>query len=305
MNEVYPLSELPQTDYVSICGADDGAINPVWEQWAAREYLHVVPIVIPNSKHSDIIYYVREVVEAATRRLHPNHSPLPGPAPEPLNLSAGADTGPAQPGVEVESSKQRLGYPVWQIVSLLISGLAPVLTYFVISPHVASDVAALAISWFIPVLWTLISSLWQRRLNVLGMLAGAAYGIALGFRFSPALDPAAPRGSCHLDGLVFVGSVAIGRPILLIIARRVAQNSRQQSSINRRLEGPGVRQTMTRLTLYIGAVALVDATLQAALALSLPTGSFLIATSLVHIAVVAGAVALALLVVWLRMRNAV
>ena len=48
MSEVCPLSALPQTEYVYICGADDDAINPAWEQWAAREYLHVDPIVIPE-----------------------------------------------------------------------------------------------------------------------------------------------------------------------------------------------------------------------------------------------------------------
>ena len=36
---------------------------------------------------------------------------------------------------------------------------------------------------------------------------------------------------------------------------------------------------MTRLTLYIGSVALVDATIQAALALSLSTSAFLVATT--------------------------
>jgi small-conductance mechanosensitive channel len=108
-----------------------------------------------------------------------------------------------------------------------------------------------------------------------------------------------------LVGLVFLGSVAIGRPLLLIIARRVAANSGQQAAIRRRIEGPGVRQTMTRLTLYIGIVALVDALLQAALALYLPTSSFLVATTVVHIAVVACAVALALLVIWLRLRSTV
>jgi len=43
----------------------------------------------------------------------------------------------------------------------------------------------------------------------------------------------------------------------------------------------------------------------AGLALSLPTSTFLVATTAVHIAVVAGAVALALLVTGLRLRNAI
>src|SRR5579871_885725 len=309
MSEVCPLSELPQTEYVYICGSDDDAINPAWEQWAAREYLHVDPIVIPGAKHSDIIYYAREVVDAATRGLTPTNPPLPGPAPEPLNLPPGAAASPAQPGVTAPAARQPLGNPGWQAASLIISGLAPILCYFLLRPKVGNDVAALAIAWFIPVLWTLISSLWRRRLNVLGMLGVAAYGITLGISIFTGAG-ALPLKLHHalvggVVGLVFLGSVAIDRPILLIIARRVANNSRQQATINRRLESPGVQQSMTRLTQYIGAVALVDATLQAALALSLPTSSFLVATALVHIVVIAGAVALAFLVVMLRMRNAI
>ena len=306
MREVCPLSALPQTDYVYICGADDDAISPVWEQSAAREYLHVDPVVIPGAQHSDIIYYVREVVDAATRGLTPTHPPLPGPAPEPLAPPPDLTPGVA-PGAAAGTSTPQLGNPVWQAVSLFISGLAPVLSYFLIRPHVASDVEGLAIAWFIPVLWTLITSLWRRRLNTMGMLGLAAYGIALGISIFTGAG-SLPLKLHHavvggLVGLVFLGSVAIRKPILLIIARRVANNSRQRAAINRRLEGPGVRQTMTRLTQYIGIVALVDAVIQTALALSLSTSSFLIATVIVHIGVVIGAVALALLVVSLRMRN--
>ena len=309
MHEVCPLSELPQTEYVYICGADDDAINPAWEQWAAREYLHVEPIVIPNAKHADIVHYVRDVVDAATCGLTPTQPPLPGPAPEPLNGPPGAATSPAAPGGAAGVATHRLGNPAWQISSLLISGLAPVVSYVVVRPQVDSDVAALAIAWFIPVLWTLISSLWRRRLNVLGMVGVATYGLTLGISIFTTAG-ALPLKLHHalvggVVGLVFLGSVAVGRPILLLVARRVADNSRRQAAINRQLEGPGVRQSMTRLTQYIGVVALIDATLQAVLALSLPTSTFLVATTVVHIVVVAGAVALALLLIALRLRNAV
>ena len=218
-------------------------------------------------------------------------------------------SGAAQPGVATGISKQQLGNPAWAIISLLIGGLAPVLCYFVVRPYVASDVTALAIAWFIPVLWMLISSLWRRRFNMFGIHGVVVYGIALSISIFTS-SGSLPLNLHHavvagLVGLVFLGSVAVGRPILLIVARRVARNSSRQAAINRRLEGRGVRQTMTRLTQYIGVVALVDAVLQADLALSLPTSSYVVATSIVHMAVVAGAVALALVVMWLRLRNAV
>jgi|SRR5579859_1268242 len=308
MSEVCPLSELPETEYVYICGADDDAINPAWEQWAAREFLHVDPVVIPGAKHSDIVYFVREVVDAATHGLTATNPPLPGPAPELLNALPDTATSPTQPGVAAGASTGRLGNPVWHLVSLLISGLAPILSYFLIRPRVADDVSALAVAWFIPVLWTLVSSLWRRRLNMVGMLGVAAYGIAL------AISVLSGAGSLPLKlhhavvagllGLVFLGSAAIGRPILLIIARRVA-NSRHQASLSRRIESPDLRKSLMRVTQYIGLIALVDSILQAVLALSLPTSSFVVATTVVHIGVVAGAAALALLVIWLRLESTI
>lgn len=70
MTEVCPLTELPKVEYVYICGEKDDAIRPRWEQWAAREYLHVEPVVVKGAGHANIVLgYVGEVVEAATNGL--------------------------------------------------------------------------------------------------------------------------------------------------------------------------------------------------------------------------------------------
>ena len=70
MNEVCPLTELPKVEYVYICGEKDDAIRPQWEQWAAREYLHVEPVVIKGAGHATIILdQVGEVVDAALKGL--------------------------------------------------------------------------------------------------------------------------------------------------------------------------------------------------------------------------------------------
>jgi hypothetical protein len=45
----------------------------------------------------------------------------------------------------------KLGY---QLASLAISHLAPLIMYFAIRSHVESDTQALALAWFIPVVWT-------------------------------------------------------------------------------------------------------------------------------------------------------
>ena len=69
MLEVCPLKELPRVEYVYICGEKDDAIQPEWEQSIAREYLHVEPVVVKGARHSNIVYYVKDVADAATKGL--------------------------------------------------------------------------------------------------------------------------------------------------------------------------------------------------------------------------------------------
>jgi hypothetical protein len=70
MAEVCPLKELPKVEYVYIYGEKDDAIRPEWEQWAAREYLHVEPVAVKEAGHADIVFnHVKEVVDAATKGL--------------------------------------------------------------------------------------------------------------------------------------------------------------------------------------------------------------------------------------------
>jgi hypothetical protein len=70
MSEVCPLKELPKVEYVYVCGEKDDAIRPEWEQWAAREYLHVEPVVVKGAGHANIVWkYAKEIVDAATKGL--------------------------------------------------------------------------------------------------------------------------------------------------------------------------------------------------------------------------------------------
>jgi hypothetical protein len=70
MAEVCPLKELPKVEYVYVCGEKDGSIRPEWEQRAAREQLHVEPVVVKGAGHVNImVKYANEVVDAATKGL--------------------------------------------------------------------------------------------------------------------------------------------------------------------------------------------------------------------------------------------
>lgn len=298
MNEVSPLTALPKVEYVYICGENDDSIRPEWEQWAAREYLHVEPVVVKRASHASIVLppHASQVVAAATQGLQANEAPTAereaqhSATPE----STTPDIAPPQRGRQ------------WNwLTSLPISGLAPLIVYFFIRPHVTSDTEALALAWLIPVVWTLGSSLWLRRLNVLGLLGVVTYGIAL------AVSIAFGAGALPLKlhralvggavGLVCLGSVAMGRPIFLVLLRLRFQHTEQGPLVEAAYLGnPRVVKRITNLTLLVGVAALADAVLQTVLAIALSTSAFLIATTAIHVGTIV-AIALGLLIA-LRVR---
>jgi len=70
MSEVCPLKKMPTVEYVYVCGEKDDSVQPAWEQRAAREYLHVEPVVVKGAGHGNIVTkYTKEVVDAATKGL--------------------------------------------------------------------------------------------------------------------------------------------------------------------------------------------------------------------------------------------
>jgi pimeloyl-ACP methyl ester carboxylesterase len=70
LSEVCPLKELPQVEYVYICGEKDDAIRPEGDRYVAREFLHVEPVVIEGAGHANIVLkYAGEVADAATKGL--------------------------------------------------------------------------------------------------------------------------------------------------------------------------------------------------------------------------------------------
>jgi hypothetical protein len=181
-----------------------------------------------------------------------------------------------------------------QIVRLAISGLSPLIMYFVIRPHMGNDTQALALAWFIPVVWTLGSSLWQRRLEVFGLLGVAAYGITLAISIIFGAG-ALPLKLHHAllggaVGLVCLISYAMKKPVFVLLARRLTKNTAQASQMEGALANPAVVRRMSTITLMIGIACLANAALQTALAILLSTGAFLLASTAVHVATLVGIV---------------
>ncbi len=201
----------------------------------------------------------------------------------------------------VTQQNGKLGY---QLVRLAISGLSPLIVYFVIRPHVANDTEALAIAWFIPVVWTLGSSLWQRRLEVFGLLGIAAYGITLAISIIFGVG-ALPLKLHHAllggaVGLVCLISYAMGKPLFVLLTRRSTKKSANASQIEGALADPAVVRRISTMTLIIGIASLADAALQTAFALLLSTSAFLIATTAIHVAALVGIVLGVFVVIWVK-----
>ena len=282
MHEVYSLDHLPEVEYVYVAAEDDEAIRPEWEQRAAREYLHVEPVVVAGAGHSDIVRgYVSQVVDAALL--------------QPREQSSGARPRPVR--------RRKRSF----ILSSVMSHFVPLLTYFVVRHHVSSDTEALAIAWFIPLVWTLGSSAWYRRLDLFGLLGIAFYGIALFISVYFGLG-ALPLKLHHaavrvVVGLAFLISVAVGRPALILLARIVTKAAGGDAP------APAVADPRSKtgralrfMTLVVGVTCLADAALQTALALTLSTAGFLVATVVVHVVTVVSFVSGGLLYLHFRPR---
>jgi hypothetical protein len=195
----------------------------------------------------------------------------------------------------------KLGF---QLATVLIGGLAPLILYFALRSSVASDTEALAIAWFVPVLLTLIRSLLLRRLDTFGMIGVVAYGVTLSIAIVFGVG-ALPLKLHHalvgmVIGLVCLISVAIGKPIFMVIAQRRAQQTYTAAQIDIALANPLTVRRVTWLTVLVGSASLANAVLQTVLALSLSTGSFLVATTIIHFATIV-AIALSVFVfVWIQ-----
>ena len=201
---------------------------------------------------------------------------------------------------------QQQGKQWYQWASVAISGIVPLITYFAIRSHVANDTEALALAWFIPVAWTLGSSLWLRRLNLFGLVGVTIYGITLGiaifFNAGPLplkLHHAVVAG---IIGLVFLGSLARGKPLILVLARFRVKNTKYAGQFEKAIANPRFVKNFSIVTLVIGVVALADAVLQTALALLLSTSAFLVATTGIHVGIIVVTAAGMIVFFWIRSR---
>jgi hypothetical protein len=164
---------------------------------------------------------------------------------------------------------------------LLVNVVLPVLVYDWAKPAYG-EMGALLASSAPPLLWSVVEFARHRRVDALSMLVLAGIVLSLlafvgggGVRVLQLREKLVTA----LIGLIFLGSVAIGRPLIYQLAR--AGLARRSASELAEFEGlRGNRffeRTMTLMTLVWGFGLLGEAALSAVLVFVLPVRTFLIA----------------------------
>jgi len=179
----------------------------------------------------------------------------------------------------------------------------PILIYDRVAPH-SGDVVALMASSLPPLLWSLAEFIRRRRVDALSVLVLAGIGLSLlamlGGGSAKFLQLRENLVSA-LIGLVFLGSAAIGRPLIYQLARAgLARKSPDEvAAFEAKRDTPRFRRTMTTMTLVWGVGLLLSSALACGLVFALNIHDYMIASPFVGYGSMG---ALGLWTVWYRRR---
>ncbi len=171
--------------------------------------------------------------------------------------------------------------------------LLPLAAYLVIRAVIGSATGALAITEAGPAAWLVFVAITRRRVEPIAVISTLTVAIALAAYALSGGDPLAlklRRGAVTgTFGVAALASLALRRPLLLLVAEHAAKANPELAA---RLADPARRRGVTILTAIIGVTFALDGATQIALALTVPTGSFVADSTAVRILVLGtGAVA--------------
>ena len=174
-------------------------------------------------------------------------------------------------------------------VRLFAGVVLPLVAYLIIRALTGSTVGALAITDDVPSAWLVAVGIARRRVDPIAvisattvMIALAAYALTGGDPLAIKLRRGVVTGTIGVAGLA---SVALGRPLLLLVAENVTRRSPDRPELAARLAQPHRRRVVTVLTAIIAATFAIDGASQIALALTVPTASFVADSTAARIAV--------------------
>jgi hypothetical protein len=165
--------------------------------------------------------------------------------------------------------------------------LLPLAAYLLIRALIGSATGALAITEAGPAAWLVFVGITRRRFDPIAIMSTVTVAIALAAYALTGGDPLAlklRRGAVTgTIGLAALASVALGRPLLLLVAEHVAKANPAAAA---RVADPARRRAVAILTTTIGLTFTLDGATQIVLALTVPTGSFVADSTAVRILVI-------------------
>lgn len=172
---------------------------------------------------------------------------------------------------------------------LLIGLVAPLVAYVIIRALTGSSIGALAVTDAIPSVWLLVVGIARRRVDPIAVLSAATVMIALAAYALTGGDPLAiklRRGAVTgAIGVAGLASLALGRPLLLVVAENAAKLNPDRPELAARLADPARRRAVTILTAIIAVTFAIDGASQIVLALTVPTSRFVADSTGARIAV--------------------
>lgn len=171
--------------------------------------------------------------------------------------------------------------------NILLANVAPVLVYWIIRPHTASDADALALVTVFPLVDIGLQGARRRRLDLFGVVGLA--GIAIGFAGTPLAhgDPLMLKLKGVIPtaaiGLICLGSLIAPRPVMFYVGREfeTAGDPVKVVAYNAEWFQPGRPHDYRVVTAVWGLGLLGEAGVTVLLATSLSTQAFLADSELV------------------------
>ncbi len=182
--------------------------------------------------------------------------------------------------------------PQWLLAALL----APLVLYLVLRYLTGSPIEALALTEVIPALWLVAVAIARRRFDAIGIVSTASVAIALAIYGLSGGDPVALKLRHGVVtgavGTIALTSLALGRPLLLVVAQRRADlDVGHREEINAKLAQPDRRRALVVLTLLLGLFFTLDGVVQIVLAFAVSTDAFVPDSTAAHLVVLGSGVA--------------
>ena len=205
-----------------------------------------------------------------------------------------------------EQKNQKLGSQLLKglVPDLLLSVVAPLLIYHLISPHMSAS-QALLLSGLVPIVRVGIDLLRKHRLNPLGALSvlSIALKIIVTLIFNNAqLTLISDSFIIGVHGILMLGSLFASKPLLLwLLENTLQKHAANQPQIGNLLnEAP--RSSWMVITAIWGCTFLLECVINSMLVFSLPVESFLGVSAIVRYGLLGVAFLVTFLFGWIRRR---